>query len=283
MADRYTRSAELLARLAGAAPESKYIRAYHASPYDFDRFDFSRMGTGEGVQAFGPGGYFAQSPAVMEEYYKQFRRFRPTKDGVWSKRTVQDAESALAHYAGDRAKAIASIEAMMPGVVDDISLRPRFEDAIAYLRQASPPKVTRYEVRIAHPEGALLDYDAPLSKQNASVRSVINEDELYDIAEEGGIIGPDFDPTGPLGPILAGHAAAGGRQAAFGAFGRLRDAGVPGMRYLDAFSRSGVPRPKGTRNYVMFPGTEDSIRILRKYGLLAPVAAGAASSYNDEP
>jgi hypothetical protein len=25
----------------------------------------------------------------------------------------------------------------------------------------------------------------------------------------------------------------------------------------------------------MFPGTEDSIRILRKYGLLAPMAAGA--------
>jgi hypothetical protein len=27
----------------------------------------------------------------------------------------------------------------------------------------------------------------------------------------------------------------------------------------------------------MFPGTEDSIRILRKYGLLAPMAVGAAS------
>jgi hypothetical protein len=25
----------------------------------------------------------------------------------------------------------------------------------------------------------------------------------------------------------------------------------------------------------MFPGTEDSIRILRKYGLMAPIAAGA--------
>jgi hypothetical protein len=25
----------------------------------------------------------------------------------------------------------------------------------------------------------------------------------------------------------------------------------------------------------MFPGTEDSIRILRKYGIMAPIAAGA--------
>lgn len=34
----------------------------------------------------------------------------------------------------------------------------------------------------------------------------------------------------------------------------------------------------GARNYVMFPGTEDQIRILRKYGLLTPVAAGAAAA-----
>jgi hypothetical protein len=258
------------------------IRAYHASPYEFEKFDFRHMGTGEGFQAFGPGGYFAQSPAVMEEYYKQFWRFRPTKDGVWSNRTVQDAEDALQHYGGDREKTIASIESMLPDVVDDLSLRPQFEDAIAYLRQAAPPRVTRYEVKILHPEKSLLDYDAPLSKQNDAVRSVIDESDLYDLAADGGIIGPDFDPSSALGPILAGHAAARGRQAAFGAFDRLRDAGVPGMRYWDAFSRSGAPLPKRTRNYVMFPGTEDSIRILRKFAVPGVVGAGAAAMSGEE-
>lgn len=38
-----------------------------------------------------------------------------------------------------------------------------------------------------------------------------------------------------------------------------------------------------TRNYVMFPGSEDSIRILRKYGILAPVAAGAAQQEQPSP
>jgi hypothetical protein len=42
----------------------------------------------------------------------------------------------------------------------------------------------------------------------------------------------------------------------------LRDAGIPGLKYLDGVSRSAG---SGSRNYVMFPGTEDQIRILRKY------------------
>jgi len=48
--------------------------------------------------------------------------------------------------------------------------------------------------------------------------------------------------------------------------------GIPGLRYLDGLSRR---VGQGSRNYVTFPGTEDSIRILRKYGIMAPIAAGA--------
>ena len=40
------------------------IRAYHGSPYDFERFDLSKIGTGEGAQAYGHGLYFAENPAV---------------------------------------------------------------------------------------------------------------------------------------------------------------------------------------------------------------------------
>lgn len=49
------------------------IKASHGSPHLFDRFDFSKIGTGEGAQAYGHGGYFAQgfdSP-VAKEYQKQ--------------------------------------------------------------------------------------------------------------------------------------------------------------------------------------------------------------------
>ena len=39
----------------------KGIKAYHGSPHDFDRFDLSKIGTGEGAQAYGHGLYFAEN------------------------------------------------------------------------------------------------------------------------------------------------------------------------------------------------------------------------------
>src|SRR5579872_4825910 len=40
------------------------MTVYHGSPHFFDRFDLSKIGSGEGAQAYGPGLYFADSPSV---------------------------------------------------------------------------------------------------------------------------------------------------------------------------------------------------------------------------
>ena len=44
------------------------IRAYHGSPYDFDRFDMSKIGTGEGAQVYGHGLYFAENEGTAQSY-----------------------------------------------------------------------------------------------------------------------------------------------------------------------------------------------------------------------
>lgn len=41
---------------------------YHGSPHMFDKFDMSKIGTGEGNQAYGYGLYMAENPAVAKEY-----------------------------------------------------------------------------------------------------------------------------------------------------------------------------------------------------------------------
>lgn len=46
----------------------KGIRAFHGSPHDFTRFDISKMGSGEGAQAYGHGLYFAENEAVARSY-----------------------------------------------------------------------------------------------------------------------------------------------------------------------------------------------------------------------
>lgn len=63
------------------------IMTYHASPYKFEKFDPSKVGTGEGAQAYGVGaGYVAQNPKVANEYFKAFT----------------DVESAPLMYKGKR-------------------------------------------------------------------------------------------------------------------------------------------------------------------------------------
>lgn len=41
---------------------------HHGSPHEFDKFDATKMGTGEGAQAFGHGLYFSESPDVADFY-----------------------------------------------------------------------------------------------------------------------------------------------------------------------------------------------------------------------
>ena len=47
------------------------IKAYHGTPHLFDRFDMSKIGTGEGAQSYGHGLYLAQDPSIAESYRKK--------------------------------------------------------------------------------------------------------------------------------------------------------------------------------------------------------------------
>lgn len=41
---------------------------YHGSPHKFSKFEMGRVGTGEGVQSYGHGLYFAENPNVARSY-----------------------------------------------------------------------------------------------------------------------------------------------------------------------------------------------------------------------
>jgi hypothetical protein len=62
------RTEEFLEQAAPDPETAGAITAFHGSPYDFDAFDISRMGAGEGTQAYGPGLYFAESEDVARGY-----------------------------------------------------------------------------------------------------------------------------------------------------------------------------------------------------------------------
>ena len=62
-----TAVAEGVAKAGPETPKSGF-KAYHGSPYKFEEFDFSAIGTGEGAQAYGYGLYFAEAEDVARGY-----------------------------------------------------------------------------------------------------------------------------------------------------------------------------------------------------------------------
>ena len=112
----------------------------------------------------------------------------------------------------------------------------------------------------------MLDYDKPLSKQDPYVRDIISK------AFPSGYINGKF--VDPLNSPVTGRAmldqlnmiANQRNEPGFrSAESALRQAGIPGIKYLDEGSRA---EGKGTRNFVTFPGEEKNLRILERNGLL---------------
>jgi hypothetical protein len=267
---------DLIAAVGRAAPPPKYIRAYHGSPYDFDRFDASKIGTGEGAQAYGHGLYFAGKEDVARSYRDSLQHLAsaPVPDELDDQ--LMQVSSEIGRLSSQRGKVVGSEWDAIQKQLDQ--KHALLIDLQRQHRAAAQSPGHMYEVELRVPEGALMDWDAPLSAQPQHFMQVLR---AYDAVPEL----PSSVPWKPVGeqayrrlidrismsgPARKGQMPPG--RAAVAAADALMSGGVPGIRYLDAGSRRAGA---GTHNYVMFPGTEDQIRILRKHGLLAPMAAGA--------
>jgi hypothetical protein len=165
-----------IATVRGFTEGPASIRAFHGSPHRFDRFDMSRIGTGEGAQAYGHGLYFADNEAVARTY----------RDQSIGKRLIGGESpnfSRPEHYASSiyqmyetRAKAIKAIkENAENGIGVDVAA-----DAMRLLRSRKElPEISyspghMYEVNLNTTPDRLLDWDAPLSGQSP-IRSLIGD------------------------------------------------------------------------------------------------------------
>lgn len=252
-------------RSADDAPQG--ILAYHGSPHDFDRFSMEKIGTGEGAQAYGHGLYFAEAEPVARGY----------RDAL----TAQNASAAqrsLAYRNGDVAAAIDDAKrkiAIYSEKVKDHNapdLAHRLlqinKQKLADLEAGAQPSGHMYEVNIAANPEDFLDWDKPLSEQPKKVQDFANArwQQIYgrnpDPSIEGEYIAKMASPQHGIDDLKWLDTSPAADQAA-----RLREAGIPGIKYLDQGSRAAG---EGSRNYVVFD--ENLINIIRKYGI-----AGAAA------
>lgn len=265
--------AALGAGLSGAS-ERQGIRAYHGSPHDFDRFDMSKIGTGEGAQAYGHGLYFAENEAVAQSYKQPLLGMARGQSGA-----DVVARQAMSTSATPEA-AIEFIQQTIAhlrkrGPEGEKAIREFYEPAIDIVRSGGKPDGRMYEVNIKANPDEFLDWDKPLSQQSEKVRGALNSiPEAQSLQRQP--IYPDLGPwRGSDLPveILTSRSGTWPRNGMSQYDPEIsavfRDAGIPGIKYLDQGSRSAG---EGSRNYVVFDA--NLIEILKKYGLLGMLGAG---------
>jgi hypothetical protein len=324
------------------------IKAYHGSPHSFDKFDSSKIGTGEGAQAYGYGLYAAENEAVA----KQYRDLLGTRSSA-----VGDPVARAQFWASDLGSREAAVT-HLEGVLKQAESRPKnFEagdlektrQAIDYLKSGGdlmPKSGHMYEVDIAADPEHFLDWDKPLSEQSPQVQQAAlgtaqppDPGALRKRAETATGAEKDFllnqasyleNQLKMHGEGWHGSAVAENLPSEWDDFEtarriarakvaeQLKERGAAGIRYLDQGSRvpndnfvlispkqgqidewTVINRQTGnhelfkdeaaardyyekqtapTRNFVIFPGNEHLIAILKKYGLPISAAGLAALS-----
>jgi hypothetical protein len=236
------------------------FKAYHGSPHDFDKFSMDKIGTGEGAQVYGRGLYFAENPAIANDYREALAPGHiTTVDGVdidtlpvaekqiarWLSHNKLSPEAARKIIERDYKENLEMGEALGIPMAD--SAKREFEQSLAALDKLQKAAFDKrqagrmYEVDIDAEDADFLDWDKPLSEQPKKAREAL-EAMLKGRGNWRSVVGNKEDPT--IGEM---QAAINFNSPA--EIERLQAAGVPGIRYLDQGSRG---KGEGTRNFVVF-------------------------------
>jgi hypothetical protein len=233
------------------------ITAYHGSPHDFEQFDTSKIGTGEGAQSYGHGLYFAGHEPVAEGYRDRLGAHHETSGETMADQHVIEphfykhmSEDEIAdnmNNAAQWAEKRIFDQGKMKYLYSDGSMLIHDEDRVRAV-QKHPGHM--YEVHInAHPDH-FLDWDKDLNHESNwhagdNLPGIRHYDQVMDHFDKSPSGGEFYEKLSNL---------AGSRQKASQL---LANAGIKGIKYLDETVR------KPTHNYVVFD--HNDVHIKRKY------------------
>ena len=260
------------------------ITAFHGSPYTFDKFDLSKIGTGEGAQAYGHGLYFAENPNVAKTYKMPSRGVEAT------------AATHLNMYKTPE-RAISALEDQLGSNITQLG-RQHTQDAIDLIKSGKATTGNMYTVDIADETiPKMLDWNKPISEQHPDVQSAISpivksyglpsselgasvykatqellgqenrlinqRDSLFGKYQKEGMTLSDavksMSPEDRQAFSLISEKIGNLKNTPQMASNYLQKRGVSGIRYLDQGSRD---MGQGTNNYVVFD--PNTVKILER-------------------
>lgn len=277
-----------------------FQKAWHGSPHDHNKFDSSKIGTGEGAAVYGWGLYFADKKEVAEFYREQFTpvpeivnwqfgSVRLIKNGEYQDYSPRDSSNQ------QQAKAVLSEDMLIEelNIVEAFSKEgidaakkvmleiadsridtakeenPEIVSHLKVLRsrienslkfEAKQDKAHVYEVDLTPKPDEYLLWDKPLSEQSEKVKDILIRD---------GYTESDFSRNGE--DIYVGISASQARKSKSGtgsvikrndkaASKYLHSLGIRGIKYLDGSSRGSG---EGSYNYVIF--NDNDVEITAKF------------------
>ena len=231
-------------------PVMQELDVYHGTPHRFPateanplgEFDASKIGTGEGAQAYGRGIYLSESPEVG----RQYQQFLAARKNDLSDPANLAASIMYRTPQGTREAGIGQIDRTFRAMKDYPRSYPDMEEQRATLQKAR--ELLESGAELPQQGGSfykadlpdemierMLDYDKPINEHNQVV---------LDALEKAGI---NTQSAMRAGQMIEGQEA------------HLAKFGIPGMIY-----REGQGKEKGLRNFVVFPGEEKKVRILER-------------------
>ena len=248
-------------------PVMAEIDVYHGSPHRFEEFDASKIGTGEGAQAYGHGIYLAEKPSTAEIYRRALAEDVISVDGrrIAAKRTPEArndpetiaVDAIVSAHGGQYEDPFSKAIERLGG-----KYGPRNENFAKAMELAREWRGKGAKVEVGGnlytadlPDemvDRMVDYDALIGSQPEPVKQALRKafgDYAIKYASGNDMTWKDFKS-------MFGFTD----EAKFAE--QMRKSGIPGIKYADAGSRG--QGGSGTRNFVVFPGEEKKVKILKR-------------------
>ena len=215
-------------------PTRLELDVYHGTPHRFPateanplgEFDASKIGTGEGAQAYGKGiyvtedmdfakGYKPRDPKAEEKMLRMYNKAQDRRDY----NSMEVLEAAMLHRTTDELR-------------EQFPRQKGLVNRIAKINEKSPSSLYKADLPDEMID-RMLDYDKPINEHSQVV---------LDALEKAGI---NTQSAMRAGQMIEGQET------------HLAKFGIPGIIYREG-------RGKGPRNFVVFPGEEKKVRILER-------------------
>ena len=275
--------------------EEPKLKGWHGTPHDFPptadnplgAFDMSKMGTGEGVQAYGYGHYLGQARKTGESYRNQLSKKDLIREFEENAYLLQDASheevfDAIAdgHFSKENSDILNGLmnddwlgfDYPSQGINAAFSPQRDRWDVSEGLLDKIDKKGHLYEVDIDATIKEMLDWDLPLNQQSSEIKEKFKKatDSIYDRGY--GQTATDLIDDSQKIEHIYHDLGTYGKMKPKGVSSLLDEHGIKGIQYDDGWSR-GLGKESGTKNYVAF--SDKILKIAKKYGILPGAVTSA--------